>query len=515
MRSLWLMSVVAAGACGGGDPDAAVQLWSEREAEPGAEVIYDVVVTGESVVVDVVFTAAAGATVTAAGGGAIDGVDVRWTGVEVAGETTLQVSAVLPLAGPAVSRAAIVTPVDDRRDNDEATWRTVLTFPELYTVDGLSQGESFGWEVEPVGDIDGDGAADYAVSAPDNTLGGRIYVYSGAAGERVFTFTGASGSRLGIDMDAADLDGDGIAELIVGAPGFGGGSLLGRVVVYSLTDGAPVLELSGETVGDRFGWNAGDGGDADGDGVGDLVIGAPDHGGRGKVYVYSGADGALIWAVGGPGAGSSFGHAARQTGDVDGDDIADIAVGAPDAGAGARGAVIVLSGADGAPLFTIDAPASGGDLGQFWISSPGDLDGDGVPDIYAADLLDSNSTGRGGVYSGVDGALILDIPGERAGGQMGIGHPAGDVDGDGVGDLVMAAWLSGEGATGGGKSYVISGADGTALRTWTSTTAGENFGFDAVALGDLSGDGVIDFAVSGGISPSTAGLVHIIPGVAP
>lgn len=88
-------------------------------------------------------------------------------------------------------------------------------FTILRSITGQRIGDQFGWEMEDVGDVDGDGAGDFAVSAPTNngggTQAGRIYIYSGATGAQLFAFSGQASNQLGIDMDVlGDVNGDGV-----------------------------------------------------------------------------------------------------------------------------------------------------------------------------------------------------------------------------------------------------------------------------------------------------------------
>jgi hypothetical protein len=93
------------------------------------------------------------------------------------------------------------------------------------------------------------------------------------------------------------------------------------------------------------------------------------------------------------------------------------------------------------------------------------------------------------VFSGEDGTVLLDLFGSSAKQGFGPGREAGDMDGDGTPDLVIGSYLSSDGAWRAGKTEVLPGADGSFIRRITSTTRGENFGFDAVGLGDVDGDG--------------------------
>jgi uncharacterized repeat protein (TIGR01451 family) len=522
------------------EADLAVQFDMPPTADGGDTIVVTLSTTnaGPSPAAGVIVTytvPADAAIVSASNGGTADGTAITWpttASLDADGGLVYEVRLVVPQVGPFETVLEVTAEsTDSSPGNNGATQRTLVTATPFRTIEGQIVGEQFGWEVEPVGDVDGDGAADLAVAAPFGNNGGSgsgsIYIHSGADGSLIRRFDGQSGDWLGIDMDAGgDFTGDGVPELIVGAPTADGVASPGRVYVFSVVDGSTIQVITGENAGDRFGWSAAPAGDVNDDGILDLYVGARDSDAAGtnsgRAYVYSGADWSLLFMVDGESAGDLFGQAGGGVGDLDGDGFDDIAIGAPNWGptsAAGPGRVYVVSGATGADLFPpIDADATGVNLGGFWVFGPGDLNGDAVPDVVASDLANQatgGDTGRVYVFSGLDGSPIHTLTGESAGGQYGIAHPAGDLDGDGFPDLGIAAWLSSEGAGQAGKVYLISGMTGEALRTITSTTGGENFGFDAYVLGDVTGDGVPDIAVSGGISSSTAGHVKLFAGLEP
>ncbi len=171
-------------------------------------------------------------------------------------------------------------------------------------------------------------------------------------------------------------------------------------------------------------------------------------------------------------------------------------VGAPAAGPNKTGRVYVYDGLVEKPRFILESDATGTAFGYMFMSIPGDLDGDGVPDLYATDFANKAkgpSTGRAYAFSGKTGKNLFTFTGETAGEGFGIGPgPAGDVDGDGRPDLVIGAWQYAGAAVSGGRTYLYSGKDGKLLKTYTCRIPGDTFGFDAVGMGDTDGDGTVD-----------------------
>jgi len=149
----------------------------------------------------------------------------------------------------------------------------------------------------------------------------------------------------------------------------------------------------------------------------------------------------------------------------------------------------------------------------------GDVDGDRVPDVYAADFSNSArgpATGRVYVHSGADGRRLHALTGEGPGDGFGIGSAdVGDVNRDGFDDLLVGAWQFSGAAPSGGKVYLYSGKDGTLLRAITGRVPGETFGFDASGVGDVNGDGVPDLLLTStwsNIKGFRSGRMYLISG---
>jgi hypothetical protein len=383
--------------------------------------------------------------------------------------------------------------------------------------DGESANDQFGWIARNIGDVDGDGVPDVVISAPTKNAGGdkagRIYVFSTKNGTLLWTADGHAGDELGTGLEAAgDTNRDGVPDVIASAPGGG------YARIYSGRDGRVLLTLNAEDKADDFGRHVSGVGDVDHDGYADVIVGAPGNSaagkGAGRAYVYSGKDGHVLQTLTGEHAGDAFGSAVA--GQTTRDRLL-LIVGAPNAGPSHTGRAYVYNTLGGRRAFTIEADKTGTALGAMFLSVPGDVDGDGVPDVYASDWSNAAkglSTGRVYVHSGKDGHRLLTLTGETAGEGFGTSPSvAGDVDGDGHADLIVGAWqYSGE-AIGAGRAYLFSGKDGHLVRTYTSRIPGDTFGFDAVTMGDVNGDGIADFLITAGwsgIHGNHSGRVFII-----
>ncbi len=369
---------------------------------------------------------------------------------------------------------------------------------------GEGAGGAFGWIARNIGDVDGDGADDVTTSAPnlnvDGEWAGRVYVYSGRTGRKLWTRSGEPGDRLGLGIEAAgDTNADGIPDVVAGAPG------AGKAYVYSGRDGKILLTLEEKQEGELFGRTVSDVGDVDRDGHADVLVGAPgnDEAGEdaGRAAVYSGKDGSILLELLGERAGDQFGSAAAGS---TGGQHTILVVGAPNAGDGQRGRTYVYDGLSAEPHFVIEADELGSNLGGMFVSVVGDVNADGILDVYASDWSNEAkgpTTGRVYVHSGRDGRRLLTLTGEAEGDGFGIGPAdAGDVDGDGHDDLIIGAWQHAGAAPSGGKVYLYSGRDGSLVREWTCRVMGETFGFDATGMGDVDGDGAIDLLLTSGWS---------------
>jgi len=203
----------------------------------------------------------------------------------------------------------------------------------LRTYAPREEGGSFGWYVARLDDLDGDGRADLAVGAPSArdpdgpTAGGAAWVFSAASGSELHHWKGTDrrGGFGGVVAAVADLDGDGKGEIAVASPGTEDQTrtLPGEVYVYSGATGKELRHWSGSQPGELFGRMVFAAGDLDGDGVGDLAIGAPWHrrGSAdrvGRVEFRSGRSGKVLSELFGDEADCWFGWHIRPAPDPDG-----------------------------------------------------------------------------------------------------------------------------------------------------------------------------------------------------
>jgi hypothetical protein len=293
----------------------------------------------------------------------------------------------------------------------------------VHTLEGEASGDSFGWVSAPLPDLDGDGAPELVVGAPgessSGTASGRVYVYSGRSGAELFRASGASTfERLGASVRCAgDVDGDGIEDVIAGGSGIATTSGVARV--FSGASGAQIRLLQDGVVGAAFGYSVAGVGDVDGDGVPDLAVGAPGAPmtGTGTVVVISGADGtSVLRTFPGEAAGDNFGTALGALSDVTGDGVMELIVGAANWGTGSRGRAYVLDLGAGAVLHVLVPDSTAREFGQFFCADVGLIDGDAFHDVYVGDFADG-TTGRGKAYvfSGLTGARVRTLTGRGGG----------------------------------------------------------------------------------------------------
>lgn len=432
-----------------------------------------------------------------------------------------------------------------------------------FVLRGAAAGDQSGVSVA-LGDVNGDGFDDLIVGAPHANVSGYY-----AAGETYIVF--GNGRRVQPDVELADLrgsngytivgfelpggsgysvasagdiNGDGIGDLVIGAPAVGYSFYFsGRVYVVfgEESPSSPTFDLAtldgtnGFTLeplflgydGDNLGRSVSGAGDINGDGIDDIIVGAettgPDY--EGEAYVVFGQrepfdplislntlDGSNGFAIRDADFSDNLGSSVSAAGDVNGDGIADVIVG----GEGGSGAYVIFGDADGFPpaveLSTIDGEIGFRILGAAdrtgsSVSAAGDINHDGIDDlIIGADYGDPDGrTGAGRAYvvfgsadgfsptldvSQLDGSNGFVMNGVAPGDGVSAVSSAGDLNGDGIDDVAIgAARADPDGRTDAGSTYIVFGsASGFAPTLELAALDGNNgFVVNGVAEGDQSG----------------------------
>jgi Ca2+-binding RTX toxin-like protein len=391
-----------------------------------------------------------------------------------------------------------------------------------------------GADISSAGDVNGDGVEDFIVSATGthgNAQTGTSYVVFGQRGgfpvllhvdaldgTNGFIIEGVTaGDKAGFQVSAAgDINGDGFADLIIGAPyadpnGYSSGAayvVFGHAGPFSATlnlaglNGTNGFRLTGITNVDHAGWAVSGAGDVNGDGIADFVLSSTNNDATGynagTAYVLFGHHGGSAasidlstiggstpgFRIGGIGTADTAGTALSY-GDVNGDGISDVIVGAPQHRVGSdynNGAAYVIFGHTGA-----------------------------AANVNLADL------------NGVNGFAVTGFAAqERAGGSLASG---GDINGDGFDDIIIGARYSSAGGSFAGAVYVVFGKagglgvgidvstlDGTNGFRLTGVGSFERAGGGVASLGDLNADGFDDLIVGSRYGNGGAGAAYVIYG---
>jgi len=428
-----------------------------------------------------------------------------------------------------------------------------------YRLLGETVGDRAGASLSFVGDVDGDGRGDFLVPAyfrSETAMNsGKVYVVRSAdlsdgpgdynLGDLPYSFTGLmeteeAGHAVG---PGGDIDGDGLDDILISGYRYDEPETdVGRVYVVfggSLTEpGVRSLSTAditfiGEAEDNRLGHTVGSAGDMDGDGVGDLLLGAYGHASlgtnTGKVYIVPGSTltetgertmGGDEYMFVGEAEEDAAGHAIRTGYDVDGDGLQDAVVGArvhsTGAFEGGKGYVLLGSslGSPGDVRSLADADfAYYGTHAEGWMgyqaAGAGDVDGDGLADVmFGAHTSDYN---RGRIYLIYGSSLgptlqEADVADVMIQGQMWADHagrsiaPAGDVDGDGRGDILIGARNGGDRY---GRAYLVLGktlSEGVfdladADMRFLGEERLDEAGYTVSSAGDVNADGLADILV--------------------
>jgi hypothetical protein len=416
-----------------------------------------------------------------------------------------------------------------------------------------------GYSVAGAGDVNGDGYADVIVGAylydAQQLNEGAAFVFLGSA-SGVASGTPATAAatlqpdqvqaRLGISVaGAGDVNGDGYADVIVGAYVYDAGEMdEGAAFVFlgsasGVASGSPATAaatLESDQAGAQLGWSVAGAGDVNGDGYADVIVGAPyfDAGetDEGAAFVFLGSASGVV--SGSPATAAAtlqsnqwsgyLGWSVAGVGDVNGDGYADVIVGAPyyAAGEAYEGAAFVflgsasgvVSGSPATAAATLQSDQAGALLG-YSVAGAGDVNGDGYADvIVGADAYDSGETDEGvafvflgsasGVVSGNPATAATTLQSNQVLARLGISVAgAGDVNGDGHADVIVGAYNYDAGETNEGAAFVflgsasgvVSGNPATAAATLQSNQENAQLGYSVAGAGDVNGDGYADVIV--------------------
>ncbi len=389
---------------------------------------------------------------------------------------------------------------------------------------------SFGGIVATAGDVNGDGYSDVIVGAYgfDNgqTDEGAAYVYYGSpAGLNAAALRlekNQAGAYFGRSVaTAGDVNGDGYSDILVGAPNYDNGQTNeGAAFLYhgSATGlGLVPIMLESDQAEAYFGGSVGTAGDVNGDGYSDVLVGASTYTNgqvyEGAAFLYNGSVSGLNLTpliLEGNQMYAYLGRSVATAGDVNGDGYSDILVGAPeyDNGQTDEGAAFLYHGSatglDLVPILLESNQTTPPNFGEA-VGTAGDVNGDGFSDVLVgAPNFANGETDEGAsfLYYGCalglsPTPLVLDSNQASAYSGYSVGT-AGDVNGDGYGDVIVGAIFYDNGQTDEGAAFLYygsaSGLNTTPLML-ESDQAGANFGEAVGTAGDLNGDGYSDVIV--------------------
>lgn len=312
---------------------------------------------------------------------------------------------------------------------------------ELRRHDG-EYGWALGQSVVSFGDIDADGLTDYGAGPLGSGAPSRIY--SGQTGSILYELWPPPGSGYygGSLCGIGDHNNDGYADFAVSDidADVGGWINAGAIYVYSGRDGSLLQRLDGWFHNHEFGGFLTNLGDTDGDGYEDFGFRSRYHPAY-SAHIYSGRTLTELYRIDNP-AGGWMGSGFGRVGDVDEDGCSDFVVGAPDPNAPGR--AYLCSGVDGHFLRTWIGDEVDDDFGRA-PDGAGDVNGDGVPDVvigaYDRGAIQPGTSGRAAVYSGATGNLLFNVVGSYPPNSL-LGWSVaglGDLNGDGRSEVAIGA----------------------------------------------------------------------------
>jgi len=388
--------------------------------------------------------------------------------------------------------------------------------------------------VASAGDVNADGYSDVIVGAYTYSSGqaseGVAFVYHGsAAGINISPVSMMQSNQanafLGYSVGSAgDVNGDGFSDVIVGAHFYDNGQAdEGGAFVYH---GSPTginttaaATLEGNQVNAHMGYSVASAGDVNGDGYSDVIASAYQYDNgqsdEGAAFIYHGsAAGINIASVATlecNQAGAYMGWFVNCAGDVNGDGYSDVLVGAYQYGngEGGEGAAFVYqgssSGINATAIVTLETQQVNALVSA--VASAGDVNGDGYSDIIVGSRQYDNgelNEGAAFVYhgsaAGINTTVTTTVESNQASAQMGFSvSGAGDVNGDGYGDVIVGVNLFDNGQTDEGAAFVYHGSatglSTTAAAMVESNQANAQMGLCVSGADDVNGDGYSDVIV--------------------
>jgi hypothetical protein len=414
-----------------------------------------------------------------------------------------------------------------------------------WTIVGEHMDDQLGESVASAGDVNGDGYADIIVGAYVNSnYNGKVYLFlggpSGPSTTPSWTAVGAGGEEFGESVaSAGDVNKDGYADVIIGAPNYSHNTIGGKAYVFLGGPGGlsttPAWTAVGEAVNEDFGYAVASAGDVNKDGYADVIVGGYNYNsGTGKAYLYRGSASGLSttasWTAVGEMVSDQFGRVVGTAGDVNKDGYADVIIGAPGwdgspTGNSFIGRVYLYTGSASGLSATAAAIGTGEHASDYYgwsAGTAGDVNKDGYADIVVGAYgYPGQGYGKVYVYYGKSsltnffGTPSWSVLGQNLGMNSFGFHvaTAGDVNKDGYADVVIS---SGLGIGVGYAQVFLGGASGLATTpSWTAqgdTTTSNQYGYCVATAGDVNGDGYADVLVGDSGTNYNTGAAYLYLG---